>query len=86
MMFMSRHGGGRVLRALAIASAIALGAGAAALAFRAEAAPAVQSAAMWTRDAALPGVRLMRVDGARHFIMADQPERFAEILDRFLAD
>lgn len=40
MMFMSRHGGGRVLRAFAIASAVALAAGGVALAVRAEAAPA----------------------------------------------
>ena len=42
--------------------------------------------AMWTREyAALPGVTLIRVDGSRHFIMADQPERFAELVDAFLA-
>jgi len=34
MMFMSRHGGGRLLRAFAIASAVALGAGAVAFAAR----------------------------------------------------
>ena len=39
MMFMSRHGGGRVLRVFALASAIALAAGGVALAVRAEAAP-----------------------------------------------
>ncbi|HVL42924.1 MAG TPA: alpha/beta hydrolase, partial [Brevundimonas sp.] len=46
MMFMSRHGGGRVLRVFAIASAVALAAGGMALAVRAEAAPvaAVQTA------------------------------------------
>ena len=38
MMFMSRHGGGRVLRVFALASAIAVGAGAIALATRADAA------------------------------------------------
>ena len=38
--------------------------------------------AMWEREyAALPGVQLIRVDGSRHFIMADQPERFAELVD-----
>jgi pimeloyl-ACP methyl ester carboxylesterase len=42
--------------------------------------------AMWTREyAGLAGVRLIRVDGSRHFIMADQPARFAEIVDTFLA-
>lgn len=43
--------------------------------------------ALWAREyAALPGVRLIRVDGSRHFIMADQPARLAEIVDTFLAD
>ncbi|KQY84876.1 alpha/beta fold hydrolase [Brevundimonas sp. Root1423] len=50
-------------------------------------APAAMADALWTREyAALPGVRMIRVDGSRHFIMADQPERFAEIVDQFLAD
>lgn len=50
-------------------------------------APAAGADALWGREyAALPGVRLVRVDGARHFIMADQPERFAELVDQFLAD
>ena len=50
-------------------------------------APAAMADAMWSREyAALPGVTLIRVDGSRHFIMADQPERFDEILDRFLAE
>ncbi len=50
-------------------------------------APAALADAAWTRDyATLPGVRLIRVDGSRHFIMADQPDRFAELVDRFLAD
>jgi pimeloyl-[acyl-carrier protein] methyl ester esterase len=41
--------------------------------------------AMWAGQYAnLPGVTLIRVDGSRHFIMADQPERFAAIVDRFL--
>ena len=49
-------------------------------------APAAMADAMWTREyATLPGVELIRVDGSRHFIMADQPERFAELLDAFLA-
>jgi pimeloyl-ACP methyl ester carboxylesterase len=43
--------------------------------------------ALWQREyATLPGVTLIRVDDSRHFIMADQPERFSEIVDRFLAE
>ena len=50
-------------------------------------APAAGADALWGREyAALPGVRLIRVDGSRHFIMADQPARFAELVDQFLAD
>ena len=50
-------------------------------------APAALADATWSREyAALPGVELVRIDGSRHFIMADQPERFAERLDAFLAD
>lgn len=50
-------------------------------------APAAMADGLWGREyAALPGVRLFRVDGARHFIMADQPGRFAELVDQFLAD
>ncbi len=49
-------------------------------------APAAMADALWEREyAALPGVTLMRVDGSRHFIMADQPEVFDRIVDRFLA-
>lgn len=49
-------------------------------------APAAVADAMWTREyATLPGVSLIRVDGSRHFIMADQPARFAELVDAFLA-
>lgn len=49
-------------------------------------APAEMADGLWTREyAALPGVRMVRVDGSRHFIMADQPERFAAIVDQFLA-
>lgn len=48
-------------------------------------APAALADGLWGREyAALPGVKLIRVDGSRHFIMADQPERFAEIVDDFL--
>jgi pimeloyl-ACP methyl ester carboxylesterase len=50
-------------------------------------APAAMADALWSREyAGLPGVRLIRVDDSRHFIMADQPDRFAELLDAFLAD
>ena len=50
-------------------------------------APAAMADAAWSREyAALPGIRLVRVDDSRHFIMADQPERFAELVDQFLAD
>ena len=49
-------------------------------------APAAMADAMWGREyAALPGVTLIRVDGSRHFIMTDQPARFAELVDAFLA-
>lgn len=49
-------------------------------------APAAMADAMWGREyAALSGVTLIRVDGSRHFIMADQPQRFAELVDAFLA-
>ncbi len=50
-------------------------------------APAAMADAMWGREyASLPGVTLIRVDDSRHFIMTDQPETFAGIVDRFLAD
>ena len=50
-------------------------------------APAAMADALWGREyATLPGVTLIRVDGSRHFIMADQPEAFGQIVDRFLAD
>lgn len=50
-------------------------------------APAAMADALWSREyASLPGVTLIRVDDSRHFIMADQPERFGQIVDRFLAD
>lgn len=50
-------------------------------------APAAMVDAMWGREyASLPGVTLIRVDGSRHFIMVDQPAKFGEIVDRFLAD
>lgn len=47
--------------------------------------PPAVAQAMWEREyAGLPGVTLIRVDDSRHFIMADQPERFAELVDDFL--
>ncbi|GLS00217.1 alpha/beta hydrolase [Brevundimonas denitrificans] len=50
-------------------------------------APAAMADALWGREyAGLPGVRLIRVDGSRHFIMADQPARFAELMDQLLAE
>jgi len=50
-------------------------------------APAAQADQAWTHEyASLPGVRLIRVDGSRHFIMSDQPAKFAELMDQFLAD
>ena len=49
--------------------------------------PPAMADGLWAREyAGLPDVRLVRVDGSRHFIMADQPERFAELVDQFLAD
>jgi pimeloyl-[acyl-carrier protein] methyl ester esterase len=48
-------------------------------------APAAMADAMWAREYAdLPGVRLERVDGSRHFIMADQPEAFMALVRAFL--
>lgn len=50
-------------------------------------APPAMADALWHREyAGLPGVTLIRVDDSRHFIMADQPERFSQIVDRFLAE
>jgi pimeloyl-[acyl-carrier protein] methyl ester esterase len=49
-------------------------------------APAAGADAIWGRDyATLPDVKLIRVDDSRHFIMADQPDRFAALVDEFLA-
>jgi pimeloyl-ACP methyl ester carboxylesterase len=48
-------------------------------------APAAMADAVWGREyAALPGVTLVRVDDARHFIMTDQPERLGVLVDEFL--
>jgi pimeloyl-[acyl-carrier protein] methyl ester esterase len=50
-------------------------------------APAAMADALWAREyAALPGVKLIRVDDSRHFIMADQPERFAALVEAFLVE
>ena len=49
--------------------------------------PPAMAQALWEREyATLPGVRVIRVEDSRHFIMADQPERFATLVDQFLAD
>jgi pimeloyl-ACP methyl ester carboxylesterase len=46
--------------------------------------PAVVGA-LWMREYdALPGVKLVRIENSRHFIMADQPEAFAKAVDGFL--
>ena len=48
-------------------------------------APAAMADGLWGREyATLPGVTLIRVDGSRHFIMADQPARFDALVDDFL--
>lgn len=50
-------------------------------------APGTLADAMWAREyASLPNVYLERIDDSRHFIMADQPVRFAAIVDRFLQE
>ncbi len=50
-------------------------------------APAAMADMVWgDQYSTLPGARLIRVDGSRHFIMSDQPARFAELMDQFLAD
>ena len=49
--------------------------------------PTAMADGMWSREyAALPGVKLVRVDDSRHFIMNDQPERLDALVDEFLAD
>jgi pimeloyl-ACP methyl ester carboxylesterase len=48
-------------------------------------ASAAMADAMWgAQYAGLPGVKLVRIDDSRHFIMADQPEAFARAVDEFL--
>lgn len=50
-------------------------------------APAAMADQTWAREwAGLPGVTLRRVDNSRHFIMADQPDAFAALVDAFLAE
>lgn len=47
--------------------------------------PPSTAEALWTQEyATLPGVRLVRIDGSRHFIMADQPALFDAAVDEFL--
>ncbi len=47
--------------------------------------PPAMAEALWTQEyATLPGVKLVRIDGARHFIMADQPALFDAAVDEFL--
>ena len=49
-------------------------------------APAAMADALWAREyAGLAAVHLVRVDDSRHFIMADQPDRLAALIDQFLA-
>ena len=49
--------------------------------------PPEQVDALYAREYRdLAGVRLERVDGARHFIMLDQPEAFAAAVARFLEE
>lgn len=49
--------------------------------------PSAMADGMWAREyAALSGVKLVRVDDSRHFIMNDQPERMGVLVDEFLAD
>lgn len=49
--------------------------------------PPEMAEALWTREyAAVPGVKLIRVDDSRHFVMADQPERLGDLIDAFLKD
>jgi len=50
-------------------------------------APAAMADAMWASQwAGTPNLTLERVDGSRHFIMADQPEAFFALVDRFLSE
>ncbi len=48
-------------------------------------APAPLADSMWASQyQGLPGVKLERVENSRHFIMADEPVRFDELVDGFL--
>lgn len=50
-------------------------------------APAAMADALWSSQwAGVPDLTLERVDGSRHFIMADQPGAFYALVDRFLAE
>lgn len=50
-------------------------------------APAAAADELWAREwGALPHVVLRRVDGSRHFIMADQPQIFGDLVDAFLSE
>ena len=47
--------------------------------------PPAMAQALWEREyVSLPRVKVVRVDASRHFIMADQPVRFEELVDEFL--
>lgn len=47
--------------------------------------PPALAEGLWTQEySTLPGVRLVRIDGARHFIMADQPALFDAAVYDFL--
>lgn len=47
--------------------------------------PPAMAQALWEREyATLPGVKVIRIDASRHFIMADQPARFDELVNDFL--
>jgi pimeloyl-ACP methyl ester carboxylesterase len=47
--------------------------------------PPALAEGLWTQEySTLPGVRMVRIDGARHFIMADQPALFDAAVDDFL--
>lgn len=47
--------------------------------------PPAMAEALWTREySTLPDARVIRIDGSRHFIMADQPAQFDAAVDEFL--
>lgn len=48
--------------------------------------PAAAADAIWARAyAGVKGAKLVRVEPARHFLMDDQPDRFAAEVDAFLS-